>query len=225
LARLSSVLFLAGAFMVLSAARADATLIVWVCDDPVCAAGGDFVAVDDGGSDADSTDGSISFIIAGYANVLASSYPAQGSAADPVLTLNYSLTADAFATFGTPYVFAAQDSFTASPGTMMLQANSALGGGTASFYAGPGTFGPPPFAGAPILSCALDCATSFAPAPASPYHLAIGVAPTAGPGAGASGDASILVSPVQTVPDGGSTAALLGSILLGFGMLRRKFNL
>jgi hypothetical protein len=32
------------------------------------------------------------------------------------------------------------------------------------------------------------------------------------------------VTPQQTVPDGGSTAALLGSILLGFGVLRRKFN-
>ncbi len=30
--------------------------------------------------------------------------------------------------------------------------------------------------------------------------------------------------PVPTVPDGGSTAALLGSVLVAFGVLRRKIG-
>ena len=54
LARVSSVLLLAGAFVVMSAARADATLIVYVCNDAACGGGGiDFTIADGSGDDSD----------------------------------------------------------------------------------------------------------------------------------------------------------------------------
>ncbi len=41
---------------------------------------------------------------------------------------------------------------------------------------------------------------------------------------GAFGNTNVPMQQTQTVPDGGSTAALLGSVLLGFGILRRKIS-
>ena len=219
LARISSVLLLAGAFVVMSAARADATLILYICNDPLCAGAGDFTIADEGPFDGDlGTPGSIDFTIAGVANLGASSYPAQGSAAEPVLTLNYILSAAAFASFGQPYIFATQDGFTSS-GLAQFEADASNGAGLASLYTGPGAFVPP--FGPAAFVCAMDCTGGAVVV--SPYHLAVGVAPTVGFGGSASGDVTVIV-PQQSVPDGGSTAALLGSVLLGFGMLRRRFK-
>jgi hypothetical protein len=221
LARISSVLVLAGAFVVMNAARADATLIVYVCNDASCLGGDDFTITDDGALDANpGNEGSVTYFTAGGGTITASTYPNQGSEAEPFLNLTYTLSAAAFASLaGTPYVFAAQDGFTASFGSASFIANASNGGGSASLYAGAGTFAP---GIPPLFSCVMNCAGG-AIAPAAPYFLAVGIAPIAS-ARGAAGDATVLVSPQQTVPDGGTTATLLGSILLGFGMLRRKFR-
>jgi hypothetical protein len=221
LARITSVLLLAGGLVVMSAARAEATLIIYVCGDASCS-GGATVFTDQLPGDTDPTLGSLNFSIDGIASGGASSYPASGSPDLPFLNLRYSFLDAGFTTYPTPYIFATQDLFT-TPGNADFEADASNGGGEASLYAGLGTFLPP--AGAPAFSCLMDCAGAGIPVGASPsYYLAIGIAPTAQPGFGASGDATARVTPQQTVPDGGSTAALLGSILLGFGMLRRKFN-
>jgi hypothetical protein len=224
LARISSVLLLAGAFVVVNAARADATLIVYICNDSACTGGGDFSVTDGTGGDGDlGTPGSVSFIIPGYANVSAASYPALGSEGTPILTLNYIISAAGFASFGTPWVFAAQDGFNAA-GNALFEADASNGGGLANLYAGTGSIAPP--FGIPNFSCAMDCLPGIVlPAPVSPYYLAVGLAPTAEVSGAANGDATVSVVPEQqSVPDGGSTATLLGSVLLGFGMLRRKFK-
>ena len=52
LAKISSVLLLAGGFVVMNAARADAALILYVCDDADCdGAGSDFTIADDSALD------------------------------------------------------------------------------------------------------------------------------------------------------------------------------
>lgn len=222
LARISSVLLLTGAFVVMSAARADATLIVYVCNDAACGAGGiDFTIADGSGLDSNPTLGEVTFFTPGGGTVSASSYPSQGTAADPFLNLTYSLASTTFASFGgTMFLYSAQDPFTTS-GTASLLANASNGSGTASLYSGLGSFAPP--GGAPLVSCPMPCSGSGAVT--APYYLAVGIAPIANAtNGGANGDATATVVPQQTVPDGGSTAALLGSVLLGFGMLRRKFK-
>lgn len=225
LTRITSVVLLAGAFVVMTAARSEAALIVWVCNDVTCSGGGDAVIADGSAGDDDTSPGGVSFLIPGYADVDASDL---GTPATPVLTMNFTLSANGFSFFGgTPYIYVAQDDFTAYPGLATFAANNSLGGGTGSLFAGPaGTFAPG--GGTEIFGCPsiapLACVGGSAAVPPAPYYLALGIAPTAGVGGGATGDASVFVTPQQTVPDGGSTATLLGSALLAFGMLRRKFK-
>jgi hypothetical protein len=193
----------------------------------LCTGAGDFIITDNSGSDADPTEGFVSFNISGFADVDASTYPVLGTEGTPVLTLNYGLSSAGFTSFGTPFIYAAQDGYTGSPGNALFNANNSLGGGSASLYAGAGTF--VPGSGTQVFHCASiapgDCVGGIAPVPTAPYYLALGIVPAPGVGGGATGDASVIVTPLQTVPDGGSTAALLGSILLGFGILRRKLTL
>ena len=221
LARISSVLLLAGAFVVMNAARADATLIVYVCNDAACGAGGiDFTIADGSGLDSNPAPGAVTFFTPGGGAVSASSYPNQGSATDPFLNLTYNLNSTTFASFGgTPFLYSAQDPFTVS-GLASLVANASNGSGTATLYSGPGSF--LPLTGTTLASCVMPCSDSGAVT--ADYYLALGVVPVAASNGGANGDATATVVPQQTVPDGGSTAALLGSVLLGFGMLRRKFK-
>ena len=227
LGRMVSGLLLAGAFVVLSAARADAALIVYICNDAACAAGGTFVdqmITDNGAGDTNTTLGRISAQVAGGTVIeLASSYPSVGTAATPTLKLSYDLDLVGFAALDfTPYFFATQDGFTTT-GLAGVEADASSGGGTASLYTGAGVFAPGPgnfslvSPGAAVASCVLDCNTAAATFATAPYYLAIQVAPTPD-AAGASGDVTV------TVPDGGSTAMLLGSMLFAFGAFRRKFN-
>jgi hypothetical protein len=222
--RIAGIVLLVGAFGVITAARSEAALIVWLCNDASCSGGGDFTIADGSASDGDTTVGSVSFLIPGYADVDAGDL---GTAATPVLTMNYTLTSAGFGLFGTPYIYAAQDDYTAFPGTATFAANNSLGGGTGSLFAGPsGTFAPG--SGTEIIGCASiapsACVGGSAAVPPAPYYLALGIVPASGSGGAATGDASVFVTPQQTVPDGGTTATLLGSILLGFGVLRRKLS-
>jgi VPDSG-CTERM motif len=219
LARLGSVLFLAGAFVVMNAARADATLIVYLCNDAACTGGGDSIITDGLAGDSDADPDSIVYNAPGGGRIAADTDPTQ-------LGMTYRLTAETFDMFGgTPYIYATQDSF-ASSGLAEFAANATLGNGNASLHTGAGLFTPP--FGIGVINCAMPCADSTPVV--APYYLAVGVAPIAAPPLpngtprGARGDATVTVTPQQTVPDGGSTATLLGSILLGFGMLRRKFR-
>ena len=218
LARIASALVLAGAFVVASAERADAALIVWICNDVACSAGGDTMVVDNGAGDTNAAVGRISVSVSdGHASEFASSYPSAGSPTSPILSLNYDIDAQGFAALNnTPYFFATQDGFM-STGTLGIQADASAGGGTVNVFSGAGSFLPP--GGAAIFTCALDCTGSAPTFGATPYYLAIRVNPTAGVGGGARGDVT-----VQTVPDGGTTATLLGSVLLAVGMLRRRLG-
>lgn len=221
LTRMLSALALAGAFVVVSADRADAALIVYVCNDAACAAGGTFVdqtIVDNSVDDLNPADGRISLNLAGgHVDVDASSYPSAGSETSPFLALTYDLDSAGFAELdGTPYFFATQDGFT-STGTVGILANASSGGGTVDVYSDGGSFTPP--GAAPIFTCALNC-SGFAPTSGSvPFYLAIEVAPTAGTAGTARGDVTL-----ESVPDGGTTATLLGSVLVVVGMLRRRFG-
>jgi hypothetical protein len=217
LARTVSALVLAGAFVVVSAERADAALIVWICNDAACAAGGDTMVVDNGIGDTNLADGRISVSVSdGHASEFASSYPSAGSQTSPILSLNYDIDQAGFAAIGTPYFYATQDDFLAI-GTLGIVANATAGGGTVNVFSGAGSFTPPGVA--PIFNCALDCSGSAPTFGSTPYFLAIRVNPTAGTGGGARGDVT-----VQSVPDGGATATLLGSVLVAVGLLRRRYG-
>ncbi len=209
LGKVVSGLLLAGAFVVVTAARAEAGLIVYVCNDATCSGGDDFVIVDDGIGDANSAvEGQITAVIAGIGIELATSYPRVGDPSQPYLNLTYSI-GDLSVFGGTPYLYALQDGFTYQ-GNVLVEADASDGSGQVAVYAD---------LGAPIFSClAMDCAGTGL-APAAPYFLMIQVQPTAGGLGSASGDVTI-----TAVPDGGSTMMLLGSVLVGFGAFRRKFT-
>lgn len=218
LAKTVSALLLAGAFVALSAPRSEAALIVWVCNDANCVGGGDFTVTDDMAGDSSLTTGEISAVIAGVGVQTALSYPEVGDPSSPFLNLHYNITAAGFATLGTPFIYAANDGFTGT-GTVGFTANASNGGGTATLFAGSGAF--LPSTGIPIvLNCLMPCDTSAA-SPGFPpsFYLGIGIAPTAGNLGAASGDATAL-----SVPDGGTTATLLGSVLVVVGMLRRRYG-
>jgi hypothetical protein len=208
---------LAGAFVVVSAERADAALIVWICNDAGCLGGDDTQVVDNGAGDLNLADGRISVSVSdGHASEFASSYPSAGTQTSPILSLNYDIDAAGFADIGTPYFYATQDDFLAT-GTLSILANSTAGGGMVDVFSGANSFAPP--GGVPIFSCALDCGGSAPTFGSTPYFLAIRVNPTPGTGGGARGDVT-----VQSVPDGGTTATLLGSVLVAVGLLRRRFG-
>ena len=209
-AKMAGALVLAGAFVVLSAQRADAALIVLVCDAFACG-GGIFETIADGDADdLSAAAGRVSVDFGGgTVNVTANSYPSAGSPSEPFLSLTYDLDEDGFTALGgTPYFYAVQDGFTA-PGNFAVEADASSGGGNTTVY----TDG-----FVPIFACALDC-TGFAAVAHSPFFLAIEVAPTAGTLGTARGDVTM-----TTVPDGGTTATLLGSVLLAVGMLRRRLG-
>ena len=217
LGKMASALLLAGAFVVVSAARADAALIVYICDDDQCLGAGSTQIVDNGAGDTNPIVGRINAqLIGGTIDVLATSSKVGLSS----LSLNYDIERATFTAIGQPYFFAADDNFT-NLGLATMEADASDGGGVADLFIGPGTFNPN-LAGVPNASCVMDCTTS-APVLATPNYLAIRIAPTLG-ATGARGDATVIV-PQQSVPDGGSTVLLLGSALCAFGVLRRRIGL
>jgi hypothetical protein len=91
--------------------------------------------------------------------------------------------------------------------TTLLDVNNILFGGVA--IAGPQTFGPGAFA----------CSVGSPGQPTSPFALSKKIVISHGAGTQtSSGDTEV------TVPDGGTTLALLGGSLLGLGVLRRRFG-
>jgi hypothetical protein len=225
LARTVSGLLLAGAFVVVSAARADAALIVYVCDDAVCSGGADFTITDNGAGDSDLGVGTIEIDIDGFlGSVSSNTKPFIGDPTTPALSLNYLLGPDAFTAIATPYIFATEDGFTAGD-LATFQANATFqSGGTAALFSGAGSFDVTAI-GAPLLSClsvaAPGCLSQAPVGAGTPYYLALRAGPTVGPFGIAQADLSVTV---ESVPDGGSTAMLLGSMLVAFGAFRRKFT-
>src|SRR5215203_3075407 len=162
---------LAGALVALNAARAEAVLIVYACNDIGCV--GDPFVADGGGGD---------------------TYPAVGSPASPYLNLTYSITAAGFASLGgTPYLYAVETGYT-GVGTLNFSADAsnppAGNAGQASLLGNTGAFA---FPGNVLFTCVMDCAGS-AGAPAAPYYLAIRLQPNAGIDGAASGDATVYLS-------------------------------
>lgn len=221
LARIVSALVMAGAFVVASAERANAALIVWICNDIACSAGGDFMIADGSGDDNNPNAGWIEASEhLGTVSVSGQSYPAAGTPGAPLLALTYELNADGFANLGgTPFFYATQNGFTAV-GTATMQADASAGSGTVRIFTGANlpVFAPP--GGVPILTCMLDCGGTAPTFAIQPYQLTIGVAPTQGAGGTARGDVTVTVA----VPDGGTTATLLGSVLVAIGLLRRRLG-
>lgn len=221
MARVGGALLLAGAFVVMSPAQADAALMVWVCNDAACdGLGPDIVVTDNGAGDATSlTDGKITVALAGGSIELASSYPFIGTANQPVLTLVYEFGSADFAAFGpTPYIYTAMDGFLLTPGIAHFEADASLGGGTGTAYAGNGAFVPgqvTDIIGGPCSIDPVECNDSGA-VPGAPYYLAIGLQVTAGTGGGATGDANLTVVPEP------ASLALFGMGLFGVGVMSRR---
>jgi hypothetical protein len=217
LGKISSALLLAGAFVVVSAARADAALIVYICDQDDCG-GAVTQIVDNGAGDTNPNVGRINASFAG--GTIESLASSNNVGLLSSLSLNYDITEDSFNIIGTPYFFSTDDIYT-NVGIANLEANASDGGGLADLFIGTGTFNV--FApGAPTTGCVMDCDNVLAPTGGTtPYFMAIRIAPTLGE-AGARGDATVTVR--GTVPDGGSTVLLLGSALCAFGMLRRRIG-
>jgi len=221
--KLVSSLMLAGALVALSPTRAEAVLIVYACNDINCA--GEVGVLDGSGSDTNGAAGitSASFF-GGAIDLTATTKPAVGSAGSPYLNLTYSITAAGFTALGgTPYLYAIESGFSA-PGVLNFTADGSNPPvpptGQATLLGGADPFA---FPGNQLFTCVMDCAGS-APAPmAASYYLAIRIQPIPGISGAASGDATVSLTPT-TVPDGGSTAALLGSVLVAFGVLRRKLG-
>ena len=234
-ARTVSALCLAGAFVLVSAARSEAALIVWLCNDINCSGAGDFTITDAviaGQTDSNTDLGRISIQApAGFpGTVTATSSPAIGNLTQPYLNVTYSFGAGLFALVPNPFIYAAQTGFTTPPVTSNWTTNASAGGGTATLYSGPGSFTPPGIAADLRNTCANigapGCTNLTANLPGSMvgYYLAIRINPTLSTGNlpfSSSGDSTVTTA---TVPDGGSTAALLGSVLVGFGLLRRRFS-
>jgi len=212
---------LAGALVASSAARAEAVLLVYACNDVSCVGGDAFVA-DNGAGDTNLMAGIVSTsFFGGTVDLTATTKPMVGTDSSPYLNLTYSITAAGFQSLSTtPYLYAIETGYT-GVGTLNFTAdasNPTTNGGTGSLLGGTGAFA---FPGTVLFTCTMDCSGAAA-APTAPYYLAIRIQPTVGISGAASGDATAYLT--ATVPDGGSTAALLGSVLVGFGMLRRKFS-
>ena len=223
LTKLVSSLMLAGALVALSPTRAEAVLIVYACNDISCV--GEVGVSDGSGSDTNPSNGitSASFF-GGAIDLTATTKPAVGSAGSPYLNLTYSLTAAGFqALSNTPYLYAIETGFSA-PGTLNFTADGsnppASPSGNATLLGAAGAFA---FPGNQLFTCVMDCAGSAGAPVAASYYLAIRIQPLPGISGAASGDATVSLTP-STVPDGGSTAALLGSVLVAFGVLRRKLG-
>ena len=183
--------------------------------------------VSDGGLlDSNVSPGLVGIQVAGFTGtVTASSKLAVGSPTDPFLNLTYSLGPNAFnpalGGFATPFLFVTENGFTAFPGTASLNANASSGGGEVALFSGTGTFTPPGAVPEHHLRDALHAIGSCQRAPTLLFGPASRPILITGASPAASGDATVRVA---AVPDGGSTAALLGSVLVGFGMLRRRFS-
>ena len=213
---------LAGALVALSAARAEAVLLVYACNDIGCVGGDAFVA-DNGAGDTNAMTGIVSTsFFGGSVDLTATTKPTVGTELSPYLNLTYSITAAGFQSLSnTPYLYAIETGFS-GVGTLNFSAdasNPTANGGTGSLLGATGAFA---FPGTVLFTCMMDCSGTAA-APTAPYYLAVRVQPNVGVSGAASGDATAYLT-AATVPDGGSTAALLGSVLVGFGLLRRKLS-
>ena len=210
---------LVGAMTVFSAARADAALVAWICNDAACDGVGDVSATDGGLGDLDPSAGVVLFTSPGFNGFEVSINTSQSK---PALANGMDLAYVVTNTSGAAspiWLFATDDTFMNGPGT----ATGTLGGthdtGTITAYicGGDSNVLTGNFAPCTTASDNLGVLTSIAlthPITANPYSLAIGV--------GISADANVVTGNFRvTVPEPLSIA-LFGLGLSGVAMYRRR---
>ena len=178
------------------------------------------MVVDNGAGDTNAAVGRISVSVSdGHASEFASSYPSAGSPTSPILSLNYDIDAQGFAAFNNTPLFRHAGRVHGNrhpryPGRCLRRrryGNVLSGAGSFSSSGVP-----------PIFYLRVGLQRFSGDFRVHTYFLAIRVNPTAG--VGEAHAATCTVQTVQTVPDGGTTATLLGSVLVALGLLRRRLG-
>lgn len=218
---------LAGALTLIPVAAAEAALITYICNDAACSGNDDLSVTDNQLGDTQPLAGYVTWsaMYMGYEVVT------NQSQSQPFLTngmdLNYAVGNQAGTGGGGPiFLFASDTSFTNGTTTAFgsLGGTNPTAGATTTAYICDGNSNTVDFSPCSTNSFTGPLGFNFSlthPVTASTYALTIGVRVSGvAPGDTATGDLR-----VTAVPDGGSTAALLGSALVAFGMLRRRMSL
>jgi len=226
---------LAFAGVVGTSTKADAAFMAAICNDLACTGGDDILVTDNGAGDTIGALGAINFSTSAFGYSLlvntSQSKPIIGSATQPQLDLNYTVTSSSGATAGSSVFLYASDTdflgagthpFTLTLGGTNSDAGTVTGrawGGssnTALQFSGANLFGTlGPFATSNYSGAATGTYTSI-----SPYSLTIGVAVAGLANGTATGDLNLKVVPEP------ASMTLFGLGLMGFGVAsrRRKAN-